>query len=109
MQFRDFRGAKCEVQKARMHSVHPGSHPLSSPRLARIASWLAGIASWLDGVSSWLAGVSSWLAGVSSWLAGVSFWLAEVSSWLAGVSSRLAGLLPCWLESLLNLLPEIAA
>ena len=50
--------------KARMHNVHPGSHPLSSSRLARIASWLAGVSSWLAGVSSWLAGVSSWLAGV---------------------------------------------
>ena len=61
-------------EKARMHNVHPGSHPLSFSRLAGIASWLAGVSSWLAGVSSWLAGVASWLAGagrISSWLAGV--------------------------------------
>ena len=54
-------------EKARMHNVHPGSHPLSFSRLAGIASWLAGVSSWLAGVSSWLAGagwISSWLAGV---------------------------------------------
>ena len=49
------------------------------------------------------------IKSASSWLAGVSSWLAEVSSWLAGVSSRLLECLPRWLESLLNLLPEIAA
>ena len=43
--------------KARMHNVHPGSHPPSSSRLAGIASWLAGVSSWLAGVSSWLAGI----------------------------------------------------
>ena len=69
-------------EKARMHNVHPGSHPLSFSRLAGIASWLAGVSSWLAGVSSWLAGVSFRLAGISSWLSGVS-------SWLAGVSRRM--------------------
>ena len=29
-------------EKTRMHNVHPGSHPLSSSRLAGIAYWLTG-------------------------------------------------------------------
>ena len=79
--FSSFSTEICELkdEKARMHNVPPGSHPLSSSQLAGIASWLAGVSSWLAGVSSWLAEVSSWLAGVSSWLAGVSSSLAGVS------------------------------
>ena len=68
-------------ERARMHNVHPGSHPLSSSRLAGIASWLAGVSSWLAGVSSWLAGsLPGWLESLPGWLesllAGWSFFLA---------------------------------
>ena len=77
-------------EKARMLHVHPGSHLLSSSRLAGIASCLAGVAAWLAEVSLWLAGVSSWLAGVSSWLAGV-FFLAGGSVFLVGWCLFLAG------------------
>ena len=61
-------------EKAGMHNVHPGSHLLSSSRLAGIASWLAGVSSWLAGVSSGLAGtLPGWLESLPGWL---SFFLA---------------------------------
>ena len=63
--FSSFSTEICELkdEKARMHNVPPGSHPLSSSQLAGIASWLAGVSSWLAGVSSWLAGVVRCEAG----------------------------------------------
>ena len=76
-------------EKARMHNVHPGSHPLSFSRLAGIASWLAGVSSWLAGGSSWLAGVSSWLAGVlPGWLEFLPGWLESLPGWLESQGVR---------------------
>ena len=89
--------AELKDEKARMLHVHPGSHLLSSSRLAGLASCLAGVAAWLAEVSLWLAGVSSWLAGVLlGWLESFSGWRKCFPGWLVS--------LPRWLECLLNLL-----
>ena len=49
-------------KKAREHNKHPGSRPLISSRLARIASWLAGDYSWqVESFPGWLESLPGWL------------------------------------------------
>ena len=51
-----------EDKKARRHNKHPGSRPLISSRLARIASWLAGDYSWqVDFFPGWPESLPGWL------------------------------------------------
>ena len=69
-------------KKAREHNKHPGSRPLISSRLARIASWLAGDYSWQ--VDFFLAGRSPFLAGWSLLVADRSPFLADWRLFLAG-------------------------
>ena len=77
---------------ARMHNVHPGSHPLSLP------GWLELLPGWLECFFGWL-GTDSWLAGGSFWPSGGFSWAAGVSSWLTGVSPGWLGSFFGWLES----------
>ena len=49
-------------EKARRHNKHPGSRPLISSRLARIASWLAGDYSWqVESFPGWPESLPGWL------------------------------------------------
>ena len=80
------------MKKTRMHNVLPGSQPLSSSRLARIASWLT---SGLARVSSWkLESLPGWLESLPGWLESLPGKLKSLPGWLE--------FLPGWLESLIS-------
>ena len=52
-------GVRC--RKARMHSVHPGSHPLSS------SGWLELLPGWLEFLPGWLESVLNPVQVEKSW------------------------------------------
>ena len=71
-------------EKARMHNVHPGSHPLSSSRLAGLLpGWLEFLPGWLESLPGWLDSLSGWLKSLPVWLESLPGWL---DSFLAGWS-----------------------
>ena len=78
--------SKLKDETTKVHSVHPGSHPLS------LLDWKELLPSWLESLSGWLEFLPGWLEFLPGWLETLPVWLESLSGWLES--------LPSWQESL---------
>ena len=72
--------SKLKDETTKVHSVHPGSHPLS------LLDWKELLPSWLESLSGWLEFSSGCLEFLPGWLETLPVWLESLSGWLESLS-----------------------